>query len=200
VTTSSAVETPERRRTLRFVALVGGVTIALSAVGGLLWGFLAPSQQLLVVAQDRGATLTGESLHRFDALALFVLVSFALGILVPIGWWLWISQRGPRLFVAVFVGSFVGSVAAVLVGNGVAALRFPRADEPAVGSIVRVAPSIDTPTALIVQALTASLVILLLAAMNPNDDLQHPDSDPELDEIEFDVAPPPPSFDSRVPD
>jgi hypothetical protein len=102
--------------------------------------------------------------------------------------------------VAVFVGSFVGSIAAVLVGNGVAALRFPRADEPAVGSIVRVAPSIDTPTALIVQALTASLVILLLAAMNPNDDLQHPDSDPELDEIEFDVAPPPPSFDSRVPD
>ncbi|TFI45169.1 DUF2567 domain-containing protein [Rhodococcus sp. 1R11] len=200
MTSSPAVETPERRGTLRFVALVGGVTIALSAVGGLLWGLLAPSQQLLVFAQDRGATLTGESLHRFDALALFVLVSFALGILVPIGWWLWISQRGPRLFVAVLTGSLIGSVAAMLVGNGVAALRFPRADEPAVGSIVRVAPSIDTPTVLIVQALTASLVILLLAAMNPNDDLQHPDSDPAFDEIDFEVSPPPPSFDSRVPD
>ena len=80
MTTSSAVETPERRRTLRFVALVGGVTIALSAVGGLLWGFLAPSQQLLVVAQDRGATLTGESLHRFDALALFVLVGLGMNL------------------------------------------------------------------------------------------------------------------------
>ncbi|WP_415976820.1 DUF2567 domain-containing protein [Rhodococcus sp. 077-4] len=191
---SESLESPPRSSTGRVLVAVVGISVAVSAMGGLLWGFLAPAQQLLVVAPDRGAALTGESLHRFDGLALFSFVSLALGVVVPIGWWLWRSERGPRLFGAVFVGALVGSIAALLVGNGIAALRFPKATDPAVGSIVTVAPSIETPLALIVQALTASLVVLLLAAMNPNDNLQHTDPDPDdLDDEFF----PPPSFDSN---
>lgn len=187
-------ESPSHASTARVLAVVVGISVVLSALCGILWGFLAPAQQLLVVAQDRGAALTGESLHRFDALALFAFASFGLGVIVPIACWLWKSERGPRLFVAVLVGALAGSLAAFLVGNGIAALRFPKADDPAIGSIVSVAPAIDTPLVLIVQALTASLVVLLLAAMNPNDNLQYPDPDPE----DVDAAPPPPSFDSRV--
>ncbi|WP_042939323.1 DUF2567 domain-containing protein [Rhodococcus sp. AW25M09] len=188
-------ESPQRAGAGRVLVAVVGISVALSALGGLMWGFLAPAEQLLVVAQDRGAALTGESLHRFDALALFSFISFALGLILPIGWWLWKSERGPRLFGAVLFGALAGSFAAMLTGNGVAALRFPKADDPAIGSIVSVAPAVETPLVLIVQALTASLVVLLLAAMNPNDDLQHTDPDPE--ELDVD-RPPPPSFDSRL--
>lgn len=192
---SDVLEVAPRTSTVRVLSVVVGVSVAVSALGGMLWGFLAPAQQLLVVAQDRGAALTGESLHRFDGLALFSFVSLALGLVIPIGWWLWKSERGPRLFGAIFVGALAGSVAALLVGNGIAALRFPKAADPAVGSIVTVAPSIDTPLVLIVQALMASLVILLLAAMNPNDNLHY--TDPEPDDFDVEFSPPPPSFDSN---
>lgn len=192
---SDVLEVAPRTSTVRVLSVVVGVSVAVSALGGMLWGFLAPAQQLLVVAQDRGAALTGESLHRFDGLALFSFVSLALGLVIPIGWWLWKSERGPRLFGAIFVGALAGSVAALLVGNGIAALRFPKAADPAVGSIVTVAPSIDTPLVLIVQALMASLVILLLAAMNPNDNLHYTDPEPDVLDVEF--SPPPPSFDSN---
>ncbi|MFI8565019.1 DUF2567 domain-containing protein [Rhodococcus sp. NPDC078407] len=174
------------------MTVVVAVSVALSALGGILWGLLAPAQQLLVVAQDRGAALTGESLHRFDSLAMFALISFVLGLVLPVGWWQWTAERGPRLFGAVFVGALAGSVVALGVGNGIAALRFPKADDPAVGSIVEVAPSIASPLALIVQALTASLVILLLAAMNPHDNLQYT----EAEDAESEPFPPP-SFDSN---
>ncbi|WP_256980922.1 DUF2567 domain-containing protein [Rhodococcus sp. 14-1411-2a] len=193
--TSDVLEVPPRSSTVRVLSVVVGISVAVSALGGMLWGFLAPAQQLLVVAQDRGAALTGESLHSFDGLAMFSFLSLALGLVLPIGWWLWRSERGPRLFGAVFVGALVGSVAAILVGNGIAASRFPKVTDPAVGSIVTVAPSIETPQVLIVQALMASLVIMLLAAMNPNDNLQHTDPDPDDLDVEF--FPPPPSFDSN---
>lgn len=192
---SEDLEVLPRSSTVRVLSVVVGISVAVSALGGMLWGLLAPAQQLLVVAQDRGAALTGESLHRFDGLALFSFVSLALGLVLPIGFWLWRSERGPRLFGAVFVGALAGSVAATLVGNGIAALRFPKATDPPVGSIVTIAPSIETPLVLIVQALTASLVILLLAAMNPNDNLQH--SEPEPDDLDSEFFPPPPSFDSN---
>ncbi|OZD04574.1 hypothetical protein CH275_15415 [Rhodococcus sp. 06-235-1A] len=195
MTSSDLAEVSTRHSTGRVLLTVVGISVALSALGGMLWGFLAPAQQLLVVAQDRGAALTGESLHRFDALALFSFVALVLGLVLPIGWWQWRSERGPRLFGAVFLGALAGSIVAILVGNGIAALRFPKATDPTVGSIVTVAPSIETPLVLIVQALTASLVILLLAAMNPNDDLQHTDPAPEDFEVD---SPPPPSFDSRT--
>lgn len=194
---SDVVEVPPRSSTGRVLSVIVGISVAVSALGGTLWGFLAPAQQLLVVAQDRGAALTGESLHRFDGLALFSFVSLALGLVLPIGFWLWRSERGPRLFGAVFVGAIAGSVAAILVGNGIAALRFPKAIDPAVGSIVTVAPSIETPLVLIVQALMASLVMLLLAAMNPHDNLQHTDPEPDDLDVEFFPPPPPPSFDSN---
>ncbi|KQU57483.1 hypothetical protein ASG84_17535 [Rhodococcus sp. Leaf278] len=191
---SELLESPRRLSTRRVLTVVIAISVALSALGGMLWGLLAPAQQLLVVSQDRGAALTGESLHRFDALAMFSLVSFALGLVLPVGWWLWKSERGPRLFAAIFVGALAGSIAAIVVGNAIAALRFPKAADPAVGSIVTVAPSIETPLVLIVQALTASLVVLLLAAMNPNDNLRYAEPEPE----DVDGEPfPPPSFDSN---
>ncbi len=191
---SELLESPRRLSTRRVLTVVIAISVALSALGGMVWGLLAPAQQLLVVSQDRGAALTGESVHRFDALAMFSLVSFALGLVLPVGWWLWKSERGPRLFAAIFVGALAGSIAAIVVGNAIAALRFPKAADPAVGSIVTVAPSIETPLVLIVQALTASLVVLLLAAMNPNDNLRYAEPEPEDGDAE---SFPPPSFDSN---
>lgn len=82
---SDVLEVTPRTSTVRVLSVVVGVSVAVSALGGMLWGFLAPAQQLLVVAQDRGAALTGESLHRFDGLALFSFVSLALGLVIPIG-------------------------------------------------------------------------------------------------------------------
>lgn len=151
---------------------------------GVLWGILAPPERLLVVAPDRGVALTGESLHRFDAIGMFVCAGLVVGILTAVAAWTLRRSRGPVTFGAVLAGSAVGAGVMALAGLGVAALRFPHPAATATGTIVAVAPGIGTLLALIFQPLAASVVTLVLAALNPYDDLGVSDHPTELAEPE----------------
>jgi len=81
----------------------------------------------------------------------------------------------------------VGAGLMALVGSGVTKLRFPAADNPAVGEIVARAPNIGTLLVLLFQPLAACVVTLVLAVLNPYDDLgvgDHPDSEDPATEVE----------------
>ncbi len=165
----------------RVAALPVAVSVLVGVAFGLVWSVLAPPERVVVVSPGVGAGLTGESLHRFDSLALFVCGAFIAGIVVPVGFWAWTRARGPLLYIGLLIGAVLGSAAMLGVGVLVAGLLNPRPDDPAVGEVVTVAPGLESPLVVVVQALVCSLVVVLLAAMNPHDNLQYTVEDEQQD-------------------
>ncbi|MET9491455.1 DUF2567 domain-containing protein [Nocardia sp. NPDC006630] len=175
-TTFTAAEQPGvrvgfLRREARAAAVVFAAIVAASAVAGVVWGFLAPAEQLLVIDPDRGAALTGESTHRFDAVAIFVLIGLVTAVLTAAAGWRWRRARGPVLLLGLLAGSALGSSVMRWVGEAVAQQRHTRPPHPAVHTIVEFAPTVEGWSALLVQPLVAGLVVLILAALSTTDDL-----------------------------
>lgn len=158
----------------RAAARVVLAAVGLGLIGGLLWGLLAPGEQLVVVGDDRGIPLTGESLHAFDAAAIFVLITGVTALLTAVGAWRFARARGPVLFAGVLIGSVVGSLTTAVFGEGVVRLRFPRSDTLDLHQIVAVAPGIGSILTFLVAPLVASATVLVLAAIDPRDDLGSP--------------------------
>ncbi|MDT2010044.1 DUF2567 domain-containing protein [Rhodococcus opacus] len=169
---------------LRSAAGIFCGTVVASALVGVLWGVLAPAEHLLVVAPGRGVSLTGESVHRFDAIGMFACAGLVVGILTAVAAWTARKGRGPVALGAVLGGSVVGACVMALGGIGVAALRFPDPDISTAGTVVAVAPGIGTLLVLIFQPLVACVVTLVLAALNPYDDLGVSDHPAVLEEPE----------------
>ncbi|WP_162958407.1 DUF2567 domain-containing protein [Nocardia yunnanensis] len=158
-------------REARAAAVVFAALVAVSAAAGVVWALLAPAEQLLVVEPDRGAALTGESMHRFDALALFVLIGIAVGVVGTAAAWRWRRVRGPILLCGILFGSLAGAFAAKIVGEALAEQLHTRPKHPPVHTIVEFAPSVEGWAALIAQPLAAAVVVLLLTALSTADDL-----------------------------
>lgn len=152
------------------LGIVGALTV-LGALAGVVWALLAPAVRVLVVAEDRGVVLTGENLHPFDAVAIFVGIGVVLGVLSAVVVWGMRRVRGPGALAGLVIGSGLGAGAAALVGMGVAGLRFPDVHGPAVGTIVSQPPGLSTPMVLVAQPLAAALIYLLVVALSPHDDL-----------------------------
>lgn len=150
------------------------VAVVLGLLGALLWGLLAPGEQFVVVDDDRGVPLTGESMHVFDAVAIFVLITGVTALLTAVGAWRLVRPRGPILFGGVLLGTIVATLTTAVFGEAVARLRFPRPDSLELHQIVTVAPGIGTVVALGVAPVVASAAILVLAAIDPRDDLGAP--------------------------
>ncbi|WP_194852963.1 DUF2567 domain-containing protein [Nocardia sp. SYP-A9097] len=175
-TTFTAAEQPAMRidgvmREARAAAVVFAAIAAVSALGGVLWAFLAPAERLLVVDADRGAALTGESTHRFDAVAIFVLIGLVVAVLSTVAAWRWRSVRGPVLLLGLLAGSALGSSVMRWVGEAIAEQRHSRPAHPAVHAIIEFAPTVEGWPALLVQPLVAVLVVLIMAAVSTSDDL-----------------------------
>ncbi|XGU20464.1 DUF2567 domain-containing protein [Rhodococcus sp. 3Y1] len=81
--------------------------------------------------------MTGESLHQFDASAVFIWLALIVGVLSAVAAWLARLSRGPYALGGLIVGSVAGTGLMALVGSGVTKLRFPTADNPAVGRSLR---------------------------------------------------------------
>ncbi|UGT60772.1 DUF2567 domain-containing protein [Nocardia asteroides] len=159
------------RRELRgALAIAVGVLVA-GALLGVAWGFLAPAERLVVVTDGRGAPLTGESLHRFDALAIFVCFGAGLGLVSAVAAWRARSVRGPLVLLALLLGSAAGAYAMADIGELVAEVRNPRPDDPVVGQIVTLPAEVEAWQALLIQPLLAGLVVLFLAALSTAEDL-----------------------------
>lgn len=180
--------TGARRGELTAVLWVVLGVLAASALGGVVWALLAPTERVLVVEPGHGAALTGESAHRFDALAIFVCVALVTGLLTAAAAWRVRRARGPILQCALLLGSLAGAELMSWFGELVASWLHPHASNPPLHSIVAL-PS-TTPgwrtlidhwlhpaqtagawTVVLVQPLIAALVILVLAALSAHEDL-----------------------------
>lgn len=165
------------RRELRAAALIAVGVVLLSVLGGVVWAFVAPAEQYLVVkaragaVPAKGSALTGESVHQFDALAIFVCIGAVLGVLTAIGVWRWRRTRGPLLYIGLLIGSGAGAYVMAKVGEQIMRWQHPMPYDPAVGHIVRLPVDVGSWLALIVQPLLASLIVLFLAALSPAEDL-----------------------------
>ncbi|WP_153339290.1 DUF2567 domain-containing protein [Nocardia aurantia] len=187
MTVRSAAARASGRDELRVAVRVVVAVLLVGAVAGVAWGLLAPPEKVLVVDPKHGIPLTGESAHRFDAMAIFVSFAAAAGLLSAVGAWrLARRSRGPLLEAAVLIGSLAGTAIMVWAGEHVARLLHPRPADPALRSLVDMAPTVEGASgqlfgmtvpilhagpALVVQPLIASLAVLILAALSTSEDL-----------------------------
>lgn len=172
---------------VRVVLTVVVAAAVLGVIGGVVWGLLAPAEHFVVVEPGRGAALTGESLHRFDSLALFVCIALVSAVVLPVAFWTWRCKRGPVLYLGLLIGSAVGSAITLGIGVWIAGLIDPRPEDPSVGTVVAVAPGVESPLALVVGPLVVSLVVVLLAAMSPHDNLVDTPEEASVD-VESDLS------------
>ncbi|MCX5046041.1 DUF2567 domain-containing protein [Aldersonia sp. NBC_00410] len=163
------------RAEVRTAARVVLGAVVLGAVGGIVWGLLAPPIQAIVVTAGRAAPVTGESDHEFDAVAIFACVSAVVAVLTAVGAWRLARPRGPVLYGGILLGSVTGAATMAVIGEGVARLRHPHVQAPQVDELIALAPGIGTAMVLIVAPMIASLAILVLAIFNPRDDLDAAD-------------------------
>ncbi|WP_280236194.1 DUF2567 domain-containing protein [Nocardia cyriacigeorgica] len=159
------------RREVGAAGVIAAAVIAANLLGAVAWGLLAPAEQLLVVQPGRGAALTGESAHQFDAVAIFVCTGAVIGVLSAAGAWRWRRMRGPIPYAGLLFGSIAGGWAMVRLGEYLAEANHPRPADPPVGQIVTLPPEVGTWLALVPQPLIASLVVLFLAALSTSEDL-----------------------------
>lgn len=159
------------RKEFRAAAVLLVAVVVLSVLGGVVWGLLAPTELVLVVEPGRGATLVGESLHRFDALAIFAGAGAVTGVLSAAAAWRWRRMRGPIQLLGLLLGSAAGAWVMAWAGEVVNTWNNPRPDDPPVGQIVALPVDLESPLVLLVQPLTAALVILILAGLSATEDL-----------------------------
>ncbi len=169
--TFTAVRSGAGRIELRAAAWFAGAVLLVSALGGVVWALLAPTEKIVVLEPGRGAALTGESAHRFDSLAVLVCIGAVVGLISAAAMWRLRRRRGPIMQCALLFASLAGAWLMSFCGEFVARRIHPRPVKPAVHTIVEFAPSITGWTALLVQPLVASLVILILAALSTSEDL-----------------------------
>lgn len=162
------------RAEVRFAARVVVGVVAAGAIAGIVWGLLAPAQHFLVVSGGGAVSLTGESVHQFDAVALFLCLGLIVGVLSAVAVWTRRALRGVVPFLGLLVGSLVGAATTAVVGLGVVGLRFPSLTDLEIGQIVAATPGLGTALALIAQPLAASVVYAGLVAFSPDPHLGHP--------------------------
>ncbi|WP_298178622.1 DUF2567 domain-containing protein [Saccharomonospora sp.] len=151
------------------------VASLISLVGlplGWIWAQLAPPQRMRVVTRDgRLVPLTSESWHRFDGLAMFLLLGLVAGLLVGVVVWLLRARRGPVMLVGAVLGSVLGAWLAMRMGSAFAEMRFPVPESLALGAVVERAPVLESAWVLVAQPLTTAFAYGSLAAWNARDDL-----------------------------
>ncbi len=90
---------------------------------GWLWSRLAPAERGVLLGDGGFAPLPGESAHRFDALAVFVLLGLGVGVVTGTAAWLLRRHRGPVVLLAVVAGtSLAGIVGGIIAIPTVAVL------------------------------------------------------------------------------
>ncbi|SDP44116.1 Protein of unknown function [Actinopolyspora xinjiangensis] len=138
---------------------------------GWIWARLAPPRESTMTREGELVPVLVESYHRFDGLAVFLLLSAACGVLVAAAVWQLRGRRGPVLLVATVLGSLLAAWLGMRLGTSFAAGMYPVPESLRPGELVEVAPRLDTPTGLLGQPLTVALTYGLIASWNGLDDL-----------------------------
>ncbi|MGH3775341.1 MAG: DUF2567 domain-containing protein [Pseudonocardiaceae bacterium] len=149
------------------------VLCAVAASGlplGWLWSRLAPPE---IVARATGPggvlPIVGQSEHRFDDMATFLLLGLAAGVLTGAALWLLRQRRGPVVLVAAMLGSLLAAWLAMRVGLWLAAAHYP--DLASTGLAFPRAPVLESSWVVIAQPFGAVVTYCITTAWNGSDDL-----------------------------
>ncbi|MGH3780708.1 MAG: DUF2567 domain-containing protein [Pseudonocardiaceae bacterium] len=153
-----------------------GVLGAVAVLGpplGALWSWLAPPEFVArsALALTPGGVLpfVGQSEHRFDDMATFVLLGLAAGVLTGAALWLFRRRRGPLVLVAAVLGSLVAAWLAMRVGLWLAAALYP--DRAGTGAPFPQAPVLESAWVIITQPFGVAVTYCITTAWNGRDDL-----------------------------
>ncbi len=157
------------RADLRPGLAVLGVVTVLGLPLGWLWSVLAPSA---VARRGPGGvtmSLLSQSEHRFDALALFVLLGLAAGVLTGAAAWLLRGRRGPVVLLAATAGALAAACLARYTGQLLTTGYEFGTD--ASGELVALAASVESWWAVVAQPLGVALAYGSAVSWNGHDDL-----------------------------
>jgi hypothetical protein len=110
------------------VSVLGAVAL-LGLPLGVLWAWLAPPE--FFARSPRAPTpggvlpFIGQSEHRFDDMATFLLFGLAAGVLTGAALWLYRRLRGPVFVLAAVLGSLIAAWLAMRIGLWVVAASYP---------------------------------------------------------------------------
>lgn len=152
-------------RVLVLVALCG-------PLWGGVWALLAPPQRFRLYQGQQWFPLPLESYHRFDAMAVFLLIGLGAGVLTGAAVWLWRARRGPAVLLAAVLGSVLAAWLAARCGLWFAELRYPEPASPlSVGAVVTWPPVLESVWVVLAQPLGTALAYGAAAAWHGEDDL-----------------------------
>jgi Protein of unknown function (DUF2567) len=173
-------QAPESRSGLVFRADLAPALAVLCLVAvlglplGALWSWLAPPEFVArsPLALTPGGVLpfVGQSEHRFDDMATFVLFGLAAGMLIGAALWLFRRWRGPVVLVAAVLGSLVGAWLAMRVGLWLAAAHYP--NRAGTGAPFPQAPVLESAWVIVTQPFGVAVTYCLATAWNGAEDLR----------------------------
>lgn len=173
---------PEPAPLRRAAVVPGEVAPALSVLGavallglplGALWSWLAPPE--FVARSDRALTpggvlpFVGQSEHRFDDMATFMLLGMAAGLLTGAALWLYRRGRGPLLLVAAVLGSVISAWLAMNTGLWLVAASYP--DLASTGTPFPRPPVLESAWVLVGQPFAVAVAFCITTAWNRSKDL-----------------------------
>ncbi|WP_026423676.1 DUF2567 domain-containing protein [Actinokineospora inagensis] len=159
-----------RRDLLPALSLVSTISLLGLAIGWV-WSRVAPGMLVQIIEDGTPAALRNDGYHRFDDLALFMLLGLAAGVLTGAATWLMRERRGPVIFIAAVLGSLLAAWLAYQVGLSWAHGRFPSPSTPKVGDVLTLSPRLETVWGILTWPLGAALTYGIAAAWNGEDDL-----------------------------
>jgi Protein of unknown function (DUF2567) len=147
-----------------FVVLVGPVL-------GWLWSRLAPPLRAQVTTGNQLLASPEESYHRFDGVAIFIMLALVAGLLVGAAVWLLRERRGPVVLLAATLGSVFVGILGRWIGGSLVVGRYAITSAPKVGDMVAQAPAISSGWVILVAPFGVALAYGTLAAWNGMHDL-----------------------------
>lgn len=138
---------------------------------GAIWAWLAPALRVQVVTGGRIVPLAAETYHRYDDLAVFLLIGFGAGLLSGVATWLLRARRGPVVLLATVAGSLLAAWLAARTGSTFAGWLYPIPYHPQVGAMLSQSPRLESAWVVLAQPLAASLAYGTAAAWNGTHDL-----------------------------
>lgn len=159
-----------KRDLLPAVSALSSIAL-LGLVVGWLWSRLAPEQLSAVAEGGEYIPLRTESYHRFEDLAIFLILSLAAGVITGAAVWLLRERRGPVMLLAATGGSALAAWLATQVGVSWAQAAFAVTTTPEVGDVIALAPRLESAWVVVAWPLGTAIAYGIAAAWNGHGDL-----------------------------
>ncbi|HEX4705744.1 MAG TPA: DUF2567 domain-containing protein [Pseudonocardiaceae bacterium] len=137
-----------------------------------IWSRIAPAIPGALDANGHPVALPSPyGYHRFDDLAIFMLIGLAAGLATGVAIWMLRERRGPTILLAGVLGSAIAAWLAMHTGVSFAAGQYVLTTAPKPGAVFNIAPRLETSWVLLAQPLGAALAYCVLATWNGMNDL-----------------------------